>query len=281
MTTTTTTPTTKRLYGHRGARGRCPENTLLSFAAALQDGANALEMDVHRTKDGVVVVFHDDDGVRVAGEPARVADVSFAELSRWDLGRGFVPPPDVVIDAPPVVGGDPTRPFAGRGLAPPRLVDVLRAFPGVPVNIDVKTRDPALRDATIRIVEDAGAADRVLLTSFWDDVIAAVQASGTRAATGLGPRAVRALRLLPGFLARRRLRAHVDRGRSRVQIPPRTGVIRLDSPSFIARCHDLGFAVDYWVIDDVEQARTLLARGADGLMSDFPRRLAPLWGRAG
>jgi glycerophosphoryl diester phosphodiesterase len=64
-----------------------------------------------------------------------------------------------------------------------------------------------------------------------------------------------------------------------VQIPPRSGLIRLDAAPFIAKCHDLGFAVDYWVIDEVEQARTLLDRGADGLMSDHPRRLAPLFPR--
>jgi glycerophosphoryl diester phosphodiesterase len=271
--------TTKRLYGHRGARGRCPENTLLSFAAALEDGANALEMDVRRTKDGVVVVFHDDDGARVAGVADRVDAVSYAELCRWDLGRGFLPAAGETTPTSMLGGGDPTRPFAGRGLGPPRLVDVLRAFPGIPLNIDLKTPDPALRQDTLRLVEDAGAVDRVLLTSFWDDVIAAVQATGSRVATGLGPRAVRALRFLPAVAARRLLRRHVERGGTRVQVPPRASGIPLDTPGFVARCHDLGFAVDYWVIDDVAQARHLLSRGADGLMSDFPRRLAPLFAR--
>jgi glycerophosphoryl diester phosphodiesterase len=267
----------RRLYGHRGARGRCPENTLLAFAAALQDGANALEMDVQRTKDGVVIVFHDDDGARMAGVSARVADTTFADLQRWDLGRAFALP--VGEQAPPSLGGDPTRPYAGRRLAPPRLVDVLRAFPGIPINIDVKARDKALVADVVKIVENERAADRVLLTSFLDDVIDAIQATGTRAATGLGPGAVRSLRLLPGFAARRVLRRHVQRGGSRVQIPPRASLLRLDGADFIARCHDLGFAVDYWVIDDAAQGRLLLDRGADGLMSDFPARLAPLFPR--
>ena len=117
--------TTKRLYGHRGARGRCPENTLLSFAAALEDGANALEMDVRRTKDGVVVVFHDDDGLRMAGAPARVDASTYAEVQRWDLGRGFVLPAGE--PAPPSLGGDPLRPFAGRGLAPPASTSTVRS----------------------------------------------------------------------------------------------------------------------------------------------------------
>ena len=275
--TASASPRPARLYGHRGARGRCPENTLLSFASALQDGANALEMDVQRTKDGVVIVFHDDDGARMAGVATRLADPTFAHGPRWDLGRGFLLP--VGEAAPPSLGGDPTRPYAGRGLAPPKLVDVLRAFPGIPINIDLKTRDPALVADVVQIVDDEKATDRVLLTSFLDEVIEAVQATGTRAATGLGPSSVRNLRLLPSFAARRVLRRHVLRGGSRVQIPPRVSLLRLDGADFIARCHDLGFAVDYWVIDDVDQGRALLDRGADGLMSDFPRRLAPLFPR--
>jgi glycerophosphoryl diester phosphodiesterase len=269
--------TPKRLYGHRGARSRTPENTLLSFAAALEDGANALELDVQRTKDGVVIVFHDDDGARMAGIPAGVADTTFAEMQRWDLGRGFSLPPGE--PAPPSLRGDPTRPFAGRGLAPPRFLDVLRAFPGIPLNVDLKTRDPALVADVVRLVEEERVTDRVLLTSFFDDVIAAVQATGTTAATGLGPRAVGLLRLLPAWAASRALRSHVVRGRSRVQVPPRTSLLRLDSANFLERCHDLGFAVDYWVIDDVAQARLLLDRGADGLMTDRPRLLAPLFPR--
>jgi glycerophosphoryl diester phosphodiesterase len=73
------------------------------------------------------------------------------------------------------------------------------------------------------------------------------------------------------------LRRHVQRGGTRVQVPPQATGIRLDKPSFIERAHDLGFAVDYWVINDVEQARQLLDRGADGLITDFPGKLAPLF----
>jgi glycerophosphoryl diester phosphodiesterase len=269
--------TRKRLYGHRGARGRAPENTVVAFAAALEDGANALELDVRLTKDGVVVVFHDDDGQRMAGIPRRVDEVTFDEMRRWDLGYGFVASPGGLPPVPSMLGGDPRRPFAGRGLSVPTFVDVLRTFPGISVNVDLKTRDPALVAKVVAIVEQEKATARVLLTSFLDDVIEAVQATGTTAATGLGPASVRLLRFLPLSICRRLLRRHVVRGGSRVQIPPRVSLVRLDQENFIARCHDLGFAVDYWVIDDAAQAADLLGRGADGCMSDHPRRLAALF----
>jgi glycerophosphoryl diester phosphodiesterase len=62
-----------------------------------------------------------------------------------------------------------------------------------------------------------------------------------------------------------------------LQIPPRTGPLRLDTPRVIARAHALGVRVDYWVIDDVAQARRLLGLGADGLVSNRPALLAPLF----
>ena len=251
------------LYGHRGAAGVAPENSYVSFATALADGASALELDVHRTRDGEVVVFHDDDGRRMAHVAARIAEVDFKELAGWDLGHGFA--------------GDTA--FVGRGLTPPLLRDVIRGFRGVPINIDLKSHDPRLREATIALITQEDAVERVVIASFHDDVIDAVHDSGSAVRTSLGKRGVQVLRLAPMFIVKRALRRHIERGGTRVQIPPQAGGIRLDSAAFIARCHALGFAVDYWVINDVTQARELLARGADGLISDHPARLAPLFAK--
>jgi len=252
-----------RLYGHRGASGVAPENTIVSFAQALSDGASALELDVHRTKDGEIVVVHDDDGRRMANDGRAIDALTLEQVRGLDVGWGFV---------------DDTgaRPFAGRGLHPPLLRDVLKAFPGVAVNVDLKRGDAGVREGTIAVVEACGAVDRVLLTAFSDDVIDAVVALGWRGQTGLAKNAVRALRLLPLVLARRALKRHVARGKSRLQIPPQAGGVRLDAAWFIDRAHDLGFAVDYWVINDLAQAKVLVERGADGLMSDHPARLRGL-----
>ncbi len=251
------------LYGHRGAAGVAPENSYLSFATAVADGASALELDVQLSKDGEVVVFHDDDGQRMARVAARIADTDFKDLASWDLGHGFV--------------GDTS--FVGRGLSPPLLRDVLRGFPGLPVNIDLKSHDPRLRQAATAVITAEQAVERVVLASFHDDVIDAIHASGTAVRTSLGKRAVQVLRLAPVFVVKRFLKRHIERGGTRVQIPPQAAGIRLDGAGFISRCHSLGFAVDYWVINDVEQARGLLLRGADGLISDHPARLASLFAK--
>jgi glycerophosphoryl diester phosphodiesterase len=252
-----------RLLGHRGARGEAPENTIVSFGRALGDGATALELDVHLSSDGEVVVCHDDDFQRMGDDPRRVTAMPWAEIARVDVGRGFV-------------ADDGSRPYADRGCHPPRLGDVLRAFPGVTVNIDLKDRDPALRKAAVDVVTAADAARRVVLASFWDEVVLALLAEGWPHPVGLPRNAVRALRLTPLVVGRRFLRPYLQRGGHRVQIPPKVGRIALDGQDFIAKCHDLGFVIDYWVINELAQARMLIERGADGLITDFPARLRGL-----
>ncbi|MDP2342043.1 MAG: glycerophosphodiester phosphodiesterase family protein [Deltaproteobacteria bacterium] len=246
------------LFGHRGANLRCPENTVPAFIAAIEDGANALELDVQLTSDGVVVVMHDDDGRRMCGSPGAVSDTPFATVKNWDPGAGFV-------DA---AGA---RSFARRGLTVPRLADVLQAFPGIPINIDLKSPDPRGIGRVVDVVTALGAADRVLLTSFHDDVVAGVRSSSWSGRVGFSKGDIYSLLFLPLLVLRRR-RARGDR----VQLPVKAGPIRLDAPRFIDKMHELKIAVDYWVINDRAEGERLLAAGADGLMSDDPKVLAPL-----
>ena len=120
------------LYGHRGASVERPENTLSSFRRALELGVDVLELDVHSTRDGKIVVSHDASGERMAGEVALIRESTFVEVQRWDAGFGFVDDR----------GG---RPFVERGHRIPLLAEVLEAFPDARLNIDIKQAEPELR----------------------------------------------------------------------------------------------------------------------------------------
>jgi len=245
------------LFAHRGARTRFPENTLPAFIAAIEDGANALELDVHVSSDGVVVVIHDDDGGRMCGNPGVVKDTPFSVIASWDAGAGFTD----------VTGA---RSSANRGLRVPRLDDVLWAVPGIAINIDVKPNDPAAALAVIAVVKRVGASDRVLLTSFHDDV-AGVIADNYDGLVGFSRTGAGLLRLLPlAVLRRRRPRGH------RAQVPVSAGPVSFDTRAFIDKMRALQIAVDYWVINDVKEGRRLLDLGADGIMTDIPAALAGL-----
>ena len=229
------------LYGHRGAPGAgCVEKTMASFQRALDDGANALETDVHRTSDGHVVVCH---VPTVRGRP--INGSTLAELRSIDLGNGE---------------------------RVPLLRDVLDRFRDVRVNVDVKQRAPRME----RDVVDAIGADaaRVLLASFHVDVLGALRALPYRGELGLSKTEVARLVATPAATARLLKLVGGVRGQ-RAQVPVNSGRWRFDTAAFIAKCHAVGVAVDYWVINDVDEARRLLALGADGIMSDAPAGVKP------
>lgn len=237
------------LLGHRGASVERPENTLASFARALELGADGIETDAHLTRDGVVILAHDDSALRTAGVSARWSDADFAEVTRWDAGATFTDRDGVS--------------WRGRGCAAPALEDCLAEFPGVFFNVDIKSRRPAMVTAVVAAVRRARAEDRVLLTSFDERTLARVRAVGYAGATGIGASAALAALFAPIPLLRRS-----PLGGRALQIPDRYRALDLGAPWVAARCRALGLRLDYWVVNDPSRARALLASGADGIVTD-------------
>ena len=96
----------RRLYAHRGASAERPENTMPAFERAVEAGADALEMDVHLTRDGHLVVAHDDTALRTTGVPKPWTEMDLDEVGRLDAGWGFI-------------AKDGSRPFGPAGMAVP------------------------------------------------------------------------------------------------------------------------------------------------------------------
>jgi methionine-gamma-lyase len=107
------------LVAHRGGAGLAPENTLAAFDRGVALGADCLELDVRRTRDGEVVIFHDRDTTRITGVPGRVEELRFAGLAGLDAGHSFTP------------DGGATFPFRDQGLGIPRLAELLERHPAV------------------------------------------------------------------------------------------------------------------------------------------------------
>jgi glycerophosphoryl diester phosphodiesterase len=250
------------LYAHRGASRKFPENTLPAFERALSCGADVLELDVHPTSDGVFVVSHDPSAERVAGVARAIQDSSWAEVSRWDAGAGFV-------DA------SGARPFAGTGVRFVRFDELLAAFPTTPLNVDVKEATAPELERLLGVVRDARAEERVLLTSFLHPVLARLRKLHYGGPLGLSRLDVVRLVFSPLAL----LRAFPFSGQ-RAQIPTRSGVIDLTRPRLLEKCRRLGLGVDYWVINDPREAAELLERGAGGIISDDPEAIAEVYRRS-
>ena len=237
---------TFRIYAHRGAAAHHPENTRRSFAAAVEAGADALETDVRMTADGEIVVFHDADGSRTCEQSATLASTVWSDVAQWD---------------------------AGEGEHPMLLSEMLETWPEHFVNIDIKDDSVAAARATLKVVRAAGRQATVGLGSFHRTVAAAVREEGWTGQMALVPREVAAARLLPSVLSRLALYGNA------AQIPTHQGMIRLDGPGFIARCHRLGLRVDYWTIDDPEVAKRLVHAGCDGIVTNDPGLIREALGR--
>ncbi len=223
-------------FAHRGGAAEGDENTAEAFGRAVALGYRYVETDVHATADGVPVVLHDPDLLRVTGTPGTVAGLRWTDLATVRVG--------------------------GAG-AVPRLDDVLAAWPDVRFNIDVKA-DAAAAPA-VAALRRANAAGRVLLASFSDARLARLRRlAGPGFATSLGVRGAARLRLASLAGVPVRFPASVVAA----QVPPAAGPLPVVDRRLLAYAHRIGLQVHVWTIDDADTMRRLLHLGVDGIMTD-------------
>lgn len=244
------------VFAHRGAAAERPENTLPSFRRALELGADALETDVHLTADGEIVAAHDTDGTRMTGVARALRRSTLAEIQSWDAGCGFV-------DAQ---GG---RPFRGSGYRIPSLHELLTELPAVRINMDLKTEEPALVERFIAIVREHSAEGRVIAASFFRSALVNLRRRGWRGESSLSRAEFLQSWLIPNWLQRRRVPGN------RAQIPTHAGPLRFATPRSLKKLRQLGLQVDYWTINDPNEARRLVVLGVDGIMTDDPALIVP------
>ncbi|TAL41610.1 MAG: glycerophosphodiester phosphodiesterase [Salinibacterium sp.] len=211
---------------------------MLAFRAAVAAGVDYIETDVHSSSDGVAVLSHDADLRRLAGIDKRVDELTFAELSNLDLGRG-------------------------EGFC--SLDDALGEFAVIRFNIDIKAQDAV--EPTVRAIREAGAVDRVLVTSFNEGR----RSAAARALPGVASSAS-AGRFVPALLAGKLGMTGVMklalRGLVAVQVPERGLGMRITTPRIVRQLHALGVEMHVWTVNDPGRMRELLELGIDGLVTD-------------
>jgi len=241
-----------RVFAHRGGAALAPENTIAAFERGIASGADGLELDVHLSADGIVVVCHDETLDRTTDTSGRLAARTASELARVDAGYRFV-------------DGKGDHPFRGQSIGIPTLSDVLRRYKAVPTIVEMKVDSEAMGRAVAAVVRDAGAHDSVCAAGFGLRALrAARQELPTMASSACHPE----VRLsLYRSWARWPVRRAPFGG---YQVPEIAGSLRVASPRFIRHAHRAGLEVQVWTIDDEADMRRLLDWGADGLISNRP-----------
>jgi glycerophosphoryl diester phosphodiesterase len=259
-------------YAHRGGAREAPSNTLYAMRRALARGATGLELDVHPTADGHLVVCHDPTVDRTTDGSGPISSLTLEQVRSLDAAYWFCPGEEAVRGRDPK--DYPLRGLAGRdpSLRLPTLEEVLQAFPGVVLNIDIKQGPPATRAYEAEVAAALarfGRGDDVIVTSFNDATVRAFSelAPHVPTAAGLGETAefVAAVRsgAPPPALARQAL-----------QLPPTWAGADLVDRALVEAAHRAGLAVHVWTVDDPGEMARLVSLGVDGIMSDVPSVLA-------
>jgi glycerophosphoryl diester phosphodiesterase len=193
----------------------------------------------------------------MTGANAAWVDLDLDDVRRLDAGWGFLAP-------------DGARPFAGKAIGIPMFEEVLDAFPAMRINVDIKGDGAA--EVMLDLIRRKRADDRVTLASFALRTLVEVRRRGYGGETALSQGEVVTLLGLPAMLWRQ-----LPLTGTAAQVPVSAGRIRFDRAAFIAKCHSIGLRVDFWTIDDRDEAARLLGLGADGIMTNDPRALRPLF----
>jgi glycerophosphoryl diester phosphodiesterase len=222
------------VIAHRAGALHAPENSLAALEIAMGQGADYAEIDVQRSRDGVVVVIHDADLMKMARSPLRIRETDFEDLAKIDIGREFH------LD------------FSGERLA--RLSDFLQKADGkIKLMIELKYygRDAELAKETIRLVREAGMAEEVSLMS--------LELSSVRQVQALAPD------IPVGYLA------SVDLGRlTQLDVDFLAVSTREAQRALLQRAGRKNLPVYVWTVNDIDTMLAVLEAGADGLITDDP-----------
>jgi glycerophosphoryl diester phosphodiesterase len=229
-----TSPGAVAVTAHRGYHASAPENSLAAFRAAIAARADFSELDVQRTRDGVVVVLHDADLMRMADDPRRVRELTLAELADIDIGRKS------------------GAAYAGERV--PTLAAVIALVRGhMKLNVELKYNgaDSQLAAAVLDVLRREHFLDQVIITSLSAAALAQVRELEPSLPTGqIVTVAVGNVTRSPSdFLSLNAARA---------------------TPELIRRAHAAGKAVHVWTVNQAEPMLRLIERGVDNLITDEP-----------
>ncbi|TSC31922.1 glycerophosphodiester phosphodiesterase [Corallococcus sp. Z5C101001] len=240
---------------HRGGALVAPENTLEAFGLAVQvHRTDMLELDVHLSRDGEVVVAHDETLERCTNGEGPLAALTLEELRRLDAGYRFTP------------DEGRTFPFRGQSVRLPTLREVLRAFPTLRINVEIKPDVAHAEDVLARLLTEEAALGRVCLGSEQDAI------------------AERLVRVLPDachFYPRDALAAFVlalkageappeDARYTVLDMPLYFGEVRLVDDALLKAAAERGKWINVWTVDDPAEMDRLLQEGVGGIMTDRP-----------
>ena len=221
-------------YAHRGASSYAPENTMSAFRLGLEMGANGIETDVQRTKDGVLVLFHDDTMARVTGQPGSVKDYTYAQLQEFSVN------------------------VHGQSDRIPTLEEFLQAFGALELTFAIELKQPFTEADTVAMLEKYGMKDKTVITSFQLECLMRARACAPDYRMGYLTMDINPL-TLPVMDA--------------IGIQEVCPEAPLVTPALIEELHGKGYSVRAWGVSNEDLMKAVYDAGANGMTVNFPDKL--------
>jgi len=246
------------VLAHRGDSSCFPENTMPAFESAAAMDVDVIETDVHLTTDGEVVIWHDDSLERMTGDSRKICEMEWSEIKVVNAASGFT------------LDGGKTYPYQDTPLSPVRLKDVLRRFPHVKFNVDLKDKNKKLAERYGEVLAATDGFSRVVTASFHSSVLKHFRKLYPQALTSCTPDEVLKLLVMyhTGLLKlpfRHKMKV--------LQVPEFSGSIKVLSPGFIKQLHNKGLQVQVWTVNSKEEMKRFIEMGVDGIFTDRPELL--------
>ena len=252
-----------QVFAHRGGGGLYPENTLIAFEDSAKLGVDFLELDVHATSDGTLVVMHDAEVERTTDGRGKISEIPLETLKKLDAGFQFTN------------DGGKTYPFRGQKITVPTLAEIFDALPQMKFNIEPKQATPSIVKPLCELLRVRKMTEKVIVGSFQQTTIDDFRRECPEAATSASPSEV--LKFLA--LAKTGLGESYSPPMQALQIPERAAGVQLLTKKVVEAAHRRNLKIHVWTVNETTDMQRLIDLGVDGIMTDYPDRLLNLLGR--
>lgn len=254
------------VIAHQGGEELWPSNTMFAYQRAVDLGVDMLEMDLHVTADGALVLMHDETVDRTTNGTGRLEEMTLAEVKALDAGYYWT------------ADDGQSYPFRGQGITVATLEEVFQTFPEMPMTIEIKlVENVPVVEPFCQMIRQYGMQEKVLTASFHQDALDQFRAACPEVSTSATQNEV------INFFVRHALglAASFSPAAEAVQVPETRSGIHILTPGFVEDAHSRGMDVHVWTVNEAEDMQRMIDLGVDGIITDRPDILLELLGRSG
>jgi glycerophosphoryl diester phosphodiesterase len=249
------------VIAHQGGKGQWPAETIYAFEQAVNLGADVLEFDIHSTRDGHLVLMHNNTVDETTNGTGRINRLLLSDLKKLDAGYRWT------------ANSGKTFPYRAKNIRVATLQEVLERFPDKRMNIEIKQSQPSIVAPLCALIEKHNMSDKVLVASFSNEDLKQFRVKCPKVATSASPD-----ELLKFQFGNNSFVNGVSRPDC-LQVKDRIKAIQIITRESVATAHRLNLPIHAWTVNDIDGMKRMIALEVDGIITDYPGPLLALLDR--